>query len=91
MIILKRPFHLYPSLSLRCTYCRNMLISTSGHIRFYLNPYELRGISIPSKSKFLPICINPLQSIWIENKRTNPQKVFGNKVFKKPWFQILWF
>jgi hypothetical protein len=39
-------------------------------VRFYHNPYGLRGIEgvlIPSKSKSLPIRINPLQSIWIEN------------------------
>jgi hypothetical protein len=32
----------------------------------------IKGVSIPSKSKSLPICINPLQSIWIENNRTSP-------------------
>jgi hypothetical protein len=30
------------------------------------------GVSIPSKSKYFPIRINPLQSIWIKNNRTNP-------------------
>jgi hypothetical protein len=43
-------------------------------VRFYLNPYGLRGIegvSIPSKSKYIPIRINLLQSIWIENNRTS--------------------
>jgi hypothetical protein len=48
--------------------------SKLGHVRFYPNPYGLRGIegvSIPSKSKSLPIRINPLESIWIENNRTN--------------------
>jgi hypothetical protein len=46
-----------------------------GLVRLYPNPYGLRGIegvSIPSKSKFLEIRINPLQSIWIENNRTSP-------------------
>jgi hypothetical protein len=46
-----------------------------GLVRFYPNPYGLRGIegvSIPSNSKSLPIRINPLQSIWIENNRTSP-------------------
>jgi hypothetical protein len=46
-----------------------------GLVRFYPNPYGLRGIegvSIPSKSKSPPIRINPLQSIWIENNRTSP-------------------
>jgi hypothetical protein len=46
-----------------------------GLVRFYPNPYGLRGIervSISSKSKSLPIRINPLQSIWIENNRTSP-------------------
>jgi hypothetical protein len=41
------------------------------------NPYGLRGIervSIPIKSKSLPIRINPLQSIWIENNRTSPDR-----------------
>jgi hypothetical protein len=41
-----------------------------GLVRFYPNPYGLRGIErvlIPSKSKSLSIHINPLQSIWIEN------------------------
>jgi hypothetical protein len=49
--------------------------STLGLVRFYPNPYGLRGIegvSILSKSKFLSIRINPLQSIWIENNRTSP-------------------
>jgi hypothetical protein len=44
-------------------------------IRFYPNPYGLRGIegvSIPNKSKSPPIHINPLPSIWIENNRTSP-------------------
>jgi hypothetical protein len=41
-------------------------------VRFYPNPYGLRGISIPSKSKSPPIRINPLQFIWIENNRTSP-------------------
>jgi hypothetical protein len=39
-----------------------------------LNPYTLRGIervSIPSKLKNLSICINHVQSIWIENNRTS--------------------
>jgi hypothetical protein len=47
----------------------------AGLVRFYPNPYGLRGIegvSIPSKSKSPPIRINPLQSIWIENNRTSP-------------------
>jgi hypothetical protein len=46
-----------------------------GLVRFYPNPYGLRGIegvSIPSKSKSPSIRINPLQSIWIENNRTSP-------------------
>jgi hypothetical protein len=44
-------------------------------VRFYPNPYRLRGIeevSIPIKSKSPPIRINPLQSIWIENNQTMP-------------------
>jgi hypothetical protein len=44
-------------------------------VRFYPNPYGFRrieGVSIPNKSKSLPIYINPLQSIWIENNRTSP-------------------
>jgi hypothetical protein len=48
----------------------------AGLVRFYPNPYGLRGIEgvlIPSKSKSPPIRINPLQSIWIENNRTSPQ------------------
>jgi hypothetical protein len=46
-----------------------------GLVRFYPNPYGLRGIEgvlIPIKSKSLSICINPLQSIWIENNRISP-------------------
>jgi hypothetical protein len=46
-----------------------------GLVRFYPNPYGLRGIegvSIYNKSKSPPIRINPLQSIWIENNRTSP-------------------
>jgi hypothetical protein len=39
----------------------------------------IEGVSIPSKSKFPPIRINPLQSIWIENNRTRP-KVFRKRV-----------
>jgi hypothetical protein len=45
------------------------------------NRYGLRGIegvSIPSKSKFPPIHINPLQSIWIENNQTSP---YWDRVF----------
>jgi hypothetical protein len=45
----------------------------------YPNPYGLRGIervSIPSKSKSLPIRINPLQSIWIENNRISSKEEF---------------
>jgi hypothetical protein len=37
--------------------------NTLGLVRFYHNPYGLRGIegvSIPNKSKSSPICINPL-------------------------------
>jgi hypothetical protein len=51
------------------------ILSILGLVRFYPNPYGLRGIdgvSIPSKSKSPPIHINPLQSIWIENNRTGP-------------------
>jgi hypothetical protein len=33
----------------------------------------IEGVSIPSKSKSLTICINPLQSIWIENNQTSPK------------------
>jgi hypothetical protein len=50
-------------------------ISLYGLVRFYPNPYGLRGIEgvlIPSKSKSPPIRINPLQSIWIENNRASP-------------------
>jgi hypothetical protein len=53
-------------------------------VRFYLNPYELRGIegvSILNKSKFISIRINPLQSIWIENNRTSPKKLRGSRFF----------
>jgi hypothetical protein len=49
--------------------------SRLGLVRFYPNPYRLRGIegvSIPSNSKSPSIRINPLQSIWIENNRTRP-------------------
>jgi hypothetical protein len=52
-----------------------------GLVRFYPNPYELRGIegvSIPSKSTFFSIRINPLQSIWIENNRTSPYVTVQN-------------
>jgi hypothetical protein len=35
------------------------------------------GDSIPSKSKSPLICINPLQSIWIENNRTKPTWAYG--------------
>jgi hypothetical protein len=54
---------------------RFILKMFSSHVRFYPNPYGLRGIegdSIPSKSKSPSICINPFQSIWIENNRTSP-------------------
>jgi hypothetical protein len=57
--------------------------SLLGLVRFYPNPYGLReieGVSISSKSKFPPIRINPLQSIWIENNRTSPY-VFGGQRF----------
>jgi hypothetical protein len=37
----------------------------------------IKGVSIPSKSKSLPICINPLQSTWIENNRTTLYSLFG--------------
>jgi hypothetical protein len=53
----------------------NLLYDHLGFVWFYPNSYGLRGIegvSIPSKSKSLSICINPLQSIWIENNRTSP-------------------
>jgi hypothetical protein len=56
-----------------------LLLPRLGLVRFYPNPYGLRGIegvSIPNKSKSLPICINPLQSIWIENNRTSPYAIF---------------
>jgi hypothetical protein len=36
----------------------------------------IEGVSIPSKPKSLPIRINPLRSIWIENNRTSPKGVF---------------
>jgi hypothetical protein len=48
--------------------------SIPGLVRFYPNLYGLRRIeevSIPSKSKYLSIRINSLQSIWIENNRTS--------------------
>jgi hypothetical protein len=51
------------------------LLASLGLVRFYPNPYGLMGIegvSIPSKPKSLPIRINPLRSIWIENNRTSP-------------------
>jgi hypothetical protein len=62
-------------------------ISLLGLIRFYPNPYGLRGIegvSIPSKSKSLTIHINPLQPVWIENNRTSPQRTIDpcQKVWK---------
>jgi hypothetical protein len=53
----------------------NPLQSPLGLVRFYPNPYGLRGIEeilIPNKSKSPSIRINPLQSIWIENNRTGP-------------------
>jgi hypothetical protein len=46
-----------------------------GLVRFYPNPYGLRGIEgvlIPGKSKSFSIRIDPLQSVWIENNRTSP-------------------
>jgi hypothetical protein len=52
---------------------RNNCIKVSEFVRFYRNPYGLRGIEgvlISSKSKYLIIRINLLQSIWIENNRT---------------------
>jgi hypothetical protein len=54
---------------------KNEGIKPLGLVRFYPNPYGLRGIegvSIYNKSKSPPIRINPLQSIWIENNRTSP-------------------
>jgi hypothetical protein len=63
---------MYPS-----TKISSLIHSTPwGLVRFYPNPYGLRGIegvSIPDKSKSPPIRINPLQSIWIENNRTSPE------------------
>jgi hypothetical protein len=35
----------------------------------------IEGVLIPNKSKSLSICINPFQSIWIENNRTSPNWV----------------
>jgi hypothetical protein len=45
----------------------------------------IEGVSIPNKSKFPPIRINPLQSIWIENNRTSPEveiEAFGAEASK---------
>jgi hypothetical protein len=56
-----------------------------GLVRLFPNPYELRGIDgvlIPSKLKSLSIRINPLQSIWIENNRTNPYGLLSHIVWR---------
>jgi hypothetical protein len=48
------------------TYTLASSLAQYGLVRFYPNPYELRGIEgvlIPSKSKSPSIRINPLQSI----------------------------
>jgi hypothetical protein len=59
----------------------------SGLVRFYSNPYELRGferVLIPNKLKSFLIRINPLQSIWIENNRTSLQRVHVAGASREP-------